>query len=330
MTQNRLNIINKNEKITKISSSPSPTSSRLHALKAKLERMWLIFPEQFNPLRNAMERERMERIWNLLTENIPLDVFPTLKILDIGCGSGEFSRRLKQTGAHVEALDIAENALKEFKKKGDLGITLHCEAMPFTKIPDRSYDIILCSEVIGFIPQEDYRLFFAEIARILRPQGCVLCSTAIDMQTEEGVERLLELAQTELIIIEETKSYHSFYLKLKTFLKTPRSFVEGGNDPHQRKREIDKRVGLSRGWYAVNSSPFFSWIWKIPSLLTDPLYHRLRQNRNILLKLEKLSRFFSDEEGVSHYMFLGKIRPLLITPLEEPTVKRAKKQEIWE
>ena len=332
MAENRLNIINKSEEKEEehfISRGNSP-SARRNALKAKFERLWLIDPEQFNPSRNAMERERIKRTLNFLLTYDPL--FSKKTIIDTGCGSGEFSRKLKEAGAsNLEAIDIAENALKEFRKQGSDGIQLKQEALPHTSLPDNHYAIIICTEVIAELPKEDYRLFFAELARLVNANGILLCSTGIDIDSEGGIEKLCELAQTEFDIVEDLSSYHSLYLKIKRFLDFPNVVIRGKNDLLFRTQQIEKRNGLNRLWYRMNSTLLGVIIWQPLNFLFKPLHHWLNDSEKALLTLEKINHFLSDERGISHYSFIGKKRPLMsIREEEEVPVERLKKKEIWE
>ena len=227
MTENRLNVIpagtpqdpSANEQFF---SGKRKAQSR--ELQAKFERLWLTDPERFNPLRNCIERERLERTWELLTEYLDL---ANKQAVDLGCAAGVFSRRLRDHGALVEAVDIAENALKFFEKSGSGGIKLKRDAMPDTSLPDHQYDVIICTELIAELPKEEHRLFFAELSRLIKSDGHLICSSAIDIDSEGGVDKLIELAQTEFDILEERASYHSLYIRLKRFFEAPSQFIEG-------------------------------------------------------------------------------------------------------
>src|SRR5438105_4149210 len=102
MTENRLNIIKEaSDSPNSRVSSDSPVSSnfsdssnssyqntrnaRSKVLQAKFERLWLVDPEQFNPMRNCIERERIERTWQLLNKHVS---FPGQSAVDIGCAAG--------------------------------------------------------------------------------------------------------------------------------------------------------------------------------------------------------------------------------------------------
>lgn len=324
MQKNSLNIIDSHEK----SAPMSLRKSKQKELEAKFERLWLINPEQFNPLRNCLQRERLERTWNLLNRNVSLN---EKKIVDLGCGAGVFSRRMRDGGGTVEAVDIAENALKLFAHHDCRNIQLKRDVMPTTKLPDENYDIVSAMDLIAELPDEDYRLFFAELARIIKSNGYLLCSSPIDIYTEGGVDKLLQLAQTEFDIGEVKKSYHALHLKLKFIFLAPSLFIEAQKNADLRKKELNKRSGPNKWWFYLNSSSSLFWIWFLIVPFTKPLLHLLKNNRRLLLFLENICEFISDDAGVSHITFLAKRRPIqMMTAEENIPMERPRKREVWE
>lgn len=149
MAENRLNIITVTSEPA-ISAYQNSRYTRIKELQAKFERLWLTDPERFNPLRNCMERERLERTWLLLTRHVILANQP---VVDLGCAAGVFSRRLRDAGTQVEAVDIAENALKRFREAGAERIQLQQDAMPVTHLTDQKYHVVVCTELIAELPQ---------------------------------------------------------------------------------------------------------------------------------------------------------------------------------
>jgi 2-polyprenyl-3-methyl-5-hydroxy-6-metoxy-1,4-benzoquinol methylase len=329
MAQNRLNIIKESSQNVSSRGQPPNLSraARTKELQAKFERLWLIDPEHFNPLRNCMERERLDRTWQLLTKHVSLS---NKSAVDIGCAAGVFSRRLRDSGAKVEALDIAENALKRFKEKDADRIRLARDAMPETALPDHGYKVVICTELIAELPREDYRLFFAELARLIQPDGYLICSSPIDIDSVGGTERLIELAQSEFDILEDVASYHALYLRMKRFFDVPARFVKGWRDSAFKHKEMDTLRGFNLWWFWLNTTPFLVWLWVLCDPCTRPIRNFLKNSHKLLLILEKISRFLWDKEGISHYLFIAKRRPLeTINPNEIP-IEKPKRKEVWD
>jgi 2-polyprenyl-3-methyl-5-hydroxy-6-metoxy-1,4-benzoquinol methylase len=315
-----------------IATTQSPikgTSSlaRQKEKEAKFERQWLLNPEQFNPLRNCMQKERLARSLTLLTNHKEIK---NQQIADIGCGMGVFSRQLRDGGGSIEAVDIAENALKVLRKEDMKDITAMQAGMPNTHLPDHAYDIVACMEVIAEISPEDYRLFFAELARVAKPDGLVLCSSPIDIESLGGVRRLIELAQTEFEILDSKTSYHALHIKIKNWLEAPFKYLNGWKNPKFRKDELANLKGLRYLWFWLQTTFCFVWLWMVLDVITRIPLNLMQTNRTLLLWLESASEFIWGENGISHFIFLARRRALeRIDPREIP-VEKLRKREVWE
>jgi len=95
------------------------------------------------------------------------------RVLDLGCGLGDFAAALAQHGAAVVGCDVAETALRlararhpgvEFVRSG--------EELPFA---DASFDVVWAGEVLEHV--QDGLGLLAEARRVLRPGGRLLLST---------------------------------------------------------------------------------------------------------------------------------------------------------
>jgi len=329
MAENRLNIISVEAPSEDflLNAPPAPSrTARLREMRAKYERLWLLDPERFNPLRNVMEQERLERTWKILTRHTFL---MDQKTVDIGCGSGVFSHRLQESGAQVEAVDIAENALKILKNKYP-AIPVRQTAMPETSLADQQYDIVVCTELIAEIAAVDYRLFFAELSRVIRPSGFLVFSSAIDIYTDHGSGRLFELAQTEFDILDHISSYHALSIRLKHFFEGPSLYTEGWENKEFYRNELKHRKGFNRLWFWGATSPLFVWISYGLRPLFSPILKGLKTKRSWLLKLEKICQALWHQRGISNEIFIAKQRPLRVIDPEEIPVEKPKRKEIWD
>ena len=97
------------------------------------------------------------------------------KIIDIGCEAGHIALKiLEKNPADLYAIDIIEDALKEFKKKlanKKYPANIIIKKAPLQKIPFKSdlFDVAVCTEVIEHAPELDKG--FSEISRILKKGG---------------------------------------------------------------------------------------------------------------------------------------------------------------
>lgn len=328
MSERRFSIVQ--DPFHKTSSSPrffSSRAARYKELEAKFERLWLINPEQFNPLRNCMQKDRLDRTWRLIQGYLSLN---NIKAVDIGCAAGVFSRQLRDAGAEVDAVDIAENALKYLRQNDMQNIKDQRDTMPATSLPGDHYDLVVCNEVIADLPPEDFRLFFSELSRLVKSTGHVVCSTPLDIHTIGASQRFIDLAKTELDLLDCIPSYHALYLRLKKICHVPRLYVKAWNDPNQWERDIKERKGFKYWMFWLNTTPIMIWLWLGLGLVTKPLLHLLNTNTRLLLMLEKICYFIQGENGLSHLILIGKRRPLMPEEPDEAPIERPKKKEIWE
>lgn len=305
MGDERFKIVSVNEPSFGASTQKSLRRQRLQNLREKKERMWESSKEEFDPTRNALERERVERELSLISNAINLK---NANILDIGCGVGSVAERLDKMGAQVVAIDIASQAVRFVNSK-----SLHAkhEALPIVDLPDDSFDGVLCLNVIAELESQDHRLSMAEMCRMMKREGYVVVSSDLDMDTMGAKDLLEELFCTEFKVIASRMSYHGFYLKFFRLLDAPEKYYRGYRSREFREIELAKREGFSKVFYRMFSSFPLSVIFGAISLVTKPFAGVLRQNRQFLLVMEKMCKMLNERRGVSHATFVGIKKPLL-------------------
>lgn len=93
--------------------------------------------------------------------------------LDAGCGTGTLSRWLaREHGFSVESIDASEKMLENALPAP--GVTYSKREVSHTGFPDASFDGVLCSSVLEYIPAIDVAL--GEFHRLLKPGGVLLVS----------------------------------------------------------------------------------------------------------------------------------------------------------
>jgi ubiquinone/menaquinone biosynthesis C-methylase UbiE len=96
-----------------------------------------------------------------------------LSLLDIGCGTGHHMRSLRERGFTVAGVDGSEDMLAHARANNP-GAEIEradVEEIPF---PDRSFDFIVCIEVLRYLPDSFRSL--QEMARVLKPGGICLAT----------------------------------------------------------------------------------------------------------------------------------------------------------
>ncbi len=177
--------------------------------ESRYERMWLLEEEPFK-VHPVWFQRSLDFLKKHLTEERQV-------IADLGCGHGQVTASLLQLGKEVDAVDISSNALKKIKPQK--GLRTFREALPKTKLADSAYDAVLALDLIGALEQEEYRLFFSELARIGKRDSLAIVSTPFDRKTYGGLERFLALFSTEYELVDIECGYLRFELKYNGLTK---------------------------------------------------------------------------------------------------------------
>ncbi len=109
-----------------------------------------------------------KRFRNLALEG--LEINQNSKILDLCCGAGQTTQFLIKYSDDVIGLDLSPVALSKAKKNVPSAKYIESDAqkLPFT---DNSYDLIHTSVALHEMTEEELDKIFAEVYRVLKPQG---------------------------------------------------------------------------------------------------------------------------------------------------------------
>jgi ubiquinone/menaquinone biosynthesis C-methylase UbiE len=115
---------------------------------------------------------------------------PVDTMVDIGCGSGRWTRYLASRVAYVDALDPSEALLEAATVHADLPnvrwTRARAEALPF---PDAAFDMALCIGVLHHL--KDPVLALREAHRVLRPGALLYFYVYYALEQRGGAYRLL-------------------------------------------------------------------------------------------------------------------------------------------
>ena len=136
-------------------------------------------PMDYNTLAKDYDLTRTANIniINLFASELPLD---GKTILDFGCGTGNFIYALqKLTTADVYGVEPSDGMREKAEAKGlDVRSGDH-SSIPFA---NNFFDFVYMTDVIHHVP--DLTMMFAEIARVLKPNGLVCILTESHRQLE--------------------------------------------------------------------------------------------------------------------------------------------------
>ena len=152
-----------------------------------LSNKWWDMSGPFSAL-HKMSNARIEFITQNATrifkkDNIGVNLLNGLNCLDIGCGGGILSEKLRRLGANVTGIDASKSSIdiaKEHAKKSRLEINYKCittSELLETKEEKalNKFDLVIASEVIEHV--YDRRIFLSDISNLCRPGGLVIFTT---------------------------------------------------------------------------------------------------------------------------------------------------------
>lgn len=92
------------------------------------------------------------------------------RVLEVGCGTGIFLKRLQDMGRTLHGLDYTNGMLKVAQHKlGDISTRLVCGDAQTLPYASDSFDVVYSFKVLAHLPHIDWAL--AEVRRVLRPDG---------------------------------------------------------------------------------------------------------------------------------------------------------------
>jgi len=101
-----------------------------------------------------------------------------LKVLEIGCGVGDFAIHLTQLGAMVTAVDFSSAAIEIAKNKATTqgyNINFQVADAQMLSFDNESFDVIYSCECLEHIPDPQKAL--SEMNRVLKPKGRLILTT---------------------------------------------------------------------------------------------------------------------------------------------------------
>lgn len=122
---------------------------------------------------------RFQKIFTILKKILSIKQFQKLRVLDVGCSTGEFLRFIQPFFKEIAGVDISDAAIKKAKAKGIekvFQVDIEYQKLPFE---NNNFDLVFCLEVLEHLFSEKNCL--SEIKRVLKPKGLLLVSVPNDV-----------------------------------------------------------------------------------------------------------------------------------------------------
>ena len=156
---------------------------------------------------------------------------PEMEVLELACGSGQFSFRLAERVRQWRATDFSEKMVLEAQKRnGPQSLTFEVQDATNLPYPAESFDAALIANALHIMPSPDKAL--EEIHRVLRPGGMLLAPTFLwktGIRQQLGT-RLMELAGFRVYHKWNAQEFQS-YVEARGFTALEQRTLGGGVRP---------------------------------------------------------------------------------------------------
>jgi SAM-dependent methyltransferase len=283
-----------------------------------------LFDPKLNPIVDGWRiawRGSQKFRYDLYTK-ILKSILPTkekITILDIGCALGDFTKRVRQLDLKnkIFGIDISENAIARVSKEYP-DMKFKVGSLPALPFNERSFDLILCLEVLYYLNPEDRIESLETIKKTLKTDGHLFFSGVLDGGVRYFAEdEIIELISKYFDIERIEYNYARIYGKIESrflyllnicdtiemVLSMPDADFLKWCDNIENKRKAEKvkkclgvinRIPFSRNILKVINR-FMSWIirgmlsWKVPVSISYKL-------TNLILR----------EKGKTHIIILAR------------------------
>lgn len=109
------------------------------------------------------------------------------KVLEIGCGTGEFTKRIAKTGAYITAIDISPDLLEIAKKTiPDVNVSFHIQNAEKFDFEDGSFDVVIGSSILHHL---NLNPALKEVYRVLKREGGIVFTEPNMLNPQIWMER---------------------------------------------------------------------------------------------------------------------------------------------
>lgn len=158
------------------------------------------------------------------------------RLLDVGCGSGEWLATMRELGWKVEGVDFDENAIRVARQSG---LQIYHGSLEQQNFPNESFDAVVLNHVIEHVPNPVGTL--TECARILKRGGKLVLFTPNSSSLSH------QLFKQNWRGLEPPRHLHIFSMQSMRLLLERAGFKKSLIKPQVAKSVIYESVLLRRG-----------------------------------------------------------------------------------
>ncbi len=151
--------------------------------------------------------------WQRRVEMLTSHLKPDMKILELGCGTGYFTREAARSGAQITAIDISADLLEQAQNEVPLeNVKFLVENAYEMSFSDNSFDTVIGSSVLHHLEIDNA---LKEIFRVLRPGGTVCFTEPNMLNPQIAIQKNIPFIKRMLGDSPDETAFFSWSLKKK-------------------------------------------------------------------------------------------------------------------
>ncbi len=146
------------------------------------------------------------------------------RLLDVGCGVGNFVLLAQERGFEASGIDVSEFAVRSAREKRGLDVTQ--TTLGQLDVEDEKYDVVTMWDLIGHVADPLREIEHAR--RVLRPGGCLLINTPNEAALLRRIARVCHRVTYGAVSYPMSKLYHRdivFYFTKRALVRLVEYFA---------------------------------------------------------------------------------------------------------
>ena len=151
--------------------------------------------------------------WRRRVEMLTAHLRPEMKVLELGCGTGYFTKEAARSGAEITAIDISNDLLEQARKEVPLeNVKFLVENAYEMTFSDNSFDTVIGSSVLHHLEIDSA---LKEIFRVLRPGGIIRFTEPNMLNPQIAIQKNIPFIKKMLGDSPDETAFFSWSLKKK-------------------------------------------------------------------------------------------------------------------